>query len=56
MSSSDALIRELERTRDETLAYQSGLRTVKDEFDQVASHTERHLRQIRQALAGRTAG
>ncbi len=29
----------------------SGLRTVKEEFDKVASHTEHHLGQIRQALA-----
>jgi len=28
----------------------SGLRTVKEEFDKVASHTEHHLRQIKQAL------
>ena len=31
----------------------SGLRTLKDEYDKVASHTEHHLRQVRQALAGR---
>jgi hypothetical protein len=29
----------------------AGLRTVKEEFDKVASHTEHHLAQIRQALA-----
>jgi hypothetical protein len=33
----------------------SGLRTVKEEIDKVASHTEHHLAQIRQALAGRAA-
>jgi uncharacterized damage-inducible protein DinB len=33
----------------------SGLRTVKEEFDKVASHTEHHLTQIRQALAARAA-
>jgi len=30
----------------------AGLRTVKEEFDKVASHTEHHLEQIRRALAG----
>jgi hypothetical protein len=30
----------------------SGLRTVKEEFDKVASHTEHHLGQIRKALEG----
>lgn len=29
----------------------AGLRTVKEEFDKVALHTEHHLTQIRQALA-----
>jgi len=30
----------------------TGLRTLKDEFDKVASHNEHHLAQIRAALAG----
>lgn len=30
---------------------QAGLRTLKDEFDKVATHNEHHLTQIRQALA-----
>lgn len=30
----------------------TGLRTLRDEFDKVASHNEHHLRQIRSALAG----
>jgi DinB superfamily len=29
----------------------TGVRTLKDEFDKVASHNEHHLEQIRQALA-----
>lgn len=33
----------------------SGLRTVKEEFDKVVSHTEHHLAQVRQALAGRAS-
>jgi hypothetical protein len=32
----------------------SGLRTLKDEFDKVASHNEHHLEQIRAAVQGRT--
>lgn len=31
----------------------TGVRTLKDEFDKVASHNEHHLEQIRQALQGR---
>ena len=31
----------------------TGLRTLKDEYDKVASHTEHHLRQVREALASR---
>ncbi|MGQ0641590.1 MAG: DinB family protein [Gemmatimonadaceae bacterium] len=31
----------------------TGLRTLKDEFDKVATHNEHHLRQIRSALAPR---
>jgi hypothetical protein len=31
----------------------TGVRTLKDEFDKVASHNEHHLRQIRLALEGR---
>ena len=31
----------------------TGVRTVKDEFDKVASHNEHHLEQIRLALQGR---
>jgi DinB family protein len=34
----------------------TGLRTVKDEFDKVASHNEHHLEQIRRALQGRPVG
>ena len=30
----------------------TGVRTLKDEFDKVASHNEHHLRQIRLALEG----
>ena len=30
-----------------------GVRTLKDEFDKVASHNEHHLGQIRSALLGR---
>jgi hypothetical protein len=30
----------------------TGVRTLKDEFDKVASHNEHHLAQIRKALAG----
>jgi len=30
----------------------TGVRTLKDEFDKVASHNEHHLQQIRQALRG----
>src|SRR5687767_5178060 len=30
----------------------TGVRTLKDEFDKVASHNEHHLEQIRQALRG----
>jgi hypothetical protein len=30
----------------------TGVRTLKDEFDKVASHNEHHLRQIRLALGG----
>ncbi len=33
----------------------TGVRTLKDEFDKVASHNERHLEQIRSALGGRSA-
>jgi hypothetical protein len=32
-----------------------GLRTLKDEFDQVAAHNEHHLAQIRVALGGPAA-
>jgi len=32
----------------------TGVRTLKDEFDKVASHNEHHLEQIRQALRGPT--
>ena len=32
----------------------SGLRTLKDEFDKVAAHTEHHLAQIRMALGSST--
>jgi hypothetical protein len=65
------LIRDLERTRDETLRYfqlppqdlartygpgkwnvrVTGLRTLGDEFEKVASHNEHHLQQIRTALS-----
>jgi hypothetical protein len=31
----------------------TGVRTLKDEFDKVASHNEHHLGQIRLALEGR---
>jgi len=31
----------------------TGVRTLKDEFDKVASHNEHHLSQIRLALQGR---
>jgi DinB family protein len=34
----------------------TGLRTLKDEFDKVASHNEHHLAQIRTALAGPRSG
>lgn len=34
----------------------TGLRTLKDEFDKVASHNEHHLGQIRAALAGPRSG
>jgi DinB superfamily len=34
----------------------TGLRTLKDEFDKVASHNEHHLAQIRAALAGPRSG
>ena len=34
----------------------TGVRTLKDEFDKVASHNEHHLEQIRLALQGRPAG
>ncbi len=34
----------------------TGLRTLKDEFDKVASHNEHHLEQIRAALAGPRLG
>ena len=30
----------------------AGLRTLKEEYEKVASHTAHHLRQVRQALAG----
>jgi DinB family protein len=33
----------------------TGVRTLKDEFDKVASHNEHHLEQIRLALQGRPA-
>jgi hypothetical protein len=33
----------------------TGVRTLKDEFDKVASHNEHHLAQIRLALRGQTA-
>ena len=33
----------------------TGVRTLKDEFDKVASHNEHHLSQIRLALQGRAA-
>ena len=33
----------------------TGLRTLKDEFDKVASHNEHHLSQIRQALSHRNS-
>ena len=33
----------------------TGVRTLKDEFDKVASHNEHHLDQIRRALRGRPA-
>jgi hypothetical protein len=32
----------------------TGVRTLKDEFDKIASHNEHHLAQIRRALDGRT--
>ena len=32
----------------------TGVRTLKDEFDKVASHNEHHLSQIRLALQGRS--
>ncbi len=34
----------------------TGVRTLKDEFDKVASHNEHHLAQIRLALQGRSSG
>lgn len=34
----------------------TGLRTLKDEFDKVASHNEHHLAQIRAALGGPRSG
>ncbi len=34
----------------------TGVRTLKDEFDKVASHNEHHLAQIRLALQGRSTG
>jgi hypothetical protein len=34
----------------------TGVRTLKDEFDKVASHNEHHLEQIRLALTGPKAG
>ena len=34
----------------------TGVRTLKDEFDKVASHNEHHLAQIRSALQGRSSG
>ena len=34
----------------------TGVRTLKDEFDKVASHNEHHLAQIRSALQGRPGG
>ena len=34
----------------------TGLRTLKDEFDKVASHNEHHLGQIRAALGGPRSG
>jgi hypothetical protein len=33
----------------------TGVRTLKDEFDKVASHNEHHLSQVRMALGGPTA-
>jgi hypothetical protein len=35
---------------------ETGVRTLKDEFDKVASHNEHHLRQIRAALEQLTPG
>jgi len=53
------LIRDLERTRDETLKCFSlefvhsvdGVRTLREEFDKTAAHNEHHLSQIRLALS-----
>ncbi|HZH81258.1 MAG TPA: DinB family protein [Gemmatimonadales bacterium] len=42
-----------EQTGDREFVHSTtGLRTLKDEFDKVASHNEHHLAQIRAALAG----